>query len=377
MRLAQFISRHQHAILEEWDAFAKTNEPAALAMDGAALRDHAAQILAAIALDLDTPQAVRKSHAGAADADSAAAIHGAARLVSGFTIDQVLADYRALRASVLRLWSGHERQALATDIDDITRFNEAIDQALAESVARYSAMIHDAQHLFLAILGHDLRNPLNTTVMASNYLLRAPGLAPAHAGVVGHIHRSGMRMGRLVDDLIDFTRTHLGATLPMALSKANMGMICRAAVEEMRLSNPERAIHFEPGTDLDGVWDEGRVEQVVSNLLDNAMQHGSLEDPVTMRVESGGSEIVVRIHNKGRAITPAALATLFDPLVRFAHPDAQPDGAQPSLGIGLYIARMIVEAHGGAIDVVSDAAHGTTFSVRLPRIPARRAAPLL
>ena len=376
MRLADFINEHSDTILRAWDAFAKSNEPAALLMDSKALRNHAAQMLGAIAADMATvqtrAQAQEKSMARgpAADAHSAAASHGAARLISGFSIGQVLAEYRALRASVLRLWADHGQSGLPTDADDVMRFNEAIDQALAESVARYSAMINHSQHLFLAILGHDLRNPLNTTVVASSYLMRAPTLDLTHAAVAARIHRSGLRMGRLVDDLIDYTRTHLGSALPMVLTKANMGLICRATVEEHRLAHPEQTIRFETGSDLDGIWDEARMAQVCSNLLGNALQYGATGCPITVQVESGGNNVFIRIHNQGKPIAPGAMAMIFDPLVRFADPQAQASGASHSLGIGLYIARVIVQAHGGQIDVVSDAKHGTTFSVRLPRAPA-------
>jgi signal transduction histidine kinase len=375
MRLADFIDAHLEAILAAWDSFARCNEPAALTMDGAALRDHAAQMLAAIANDLGTAQtreqAVQKSmaHGPAAATDSAASAHGAARLASGFTIEQLLAEYRALRSSVLRLWSEQGRRGLPTDVDDIVRFNEALDQALAESVARYAAMIEHAQHLFLAILGHDLRNPLNTTVVASSLLMHMPDLAPQHARVVARIHRSGLRMGRLVDDLVDYTRPHLGSTLPMTLTRSNMETICRAAVDELRLGHPGRTILVEADAQLDGIWDDGRITQVLSNLLGNALQHGAQETPVSMRIESGASDIAVHIHNHGKPIEPRAMATMFDPLVRFADPQAQPHGAEKSLGIGLYIARAIVEAHGGRIEVSSQAEHGTTFSVRLPRAP--------
>jgi signal transduction histidine kinase len=378
MRLADFIRDHADDILRAWDAFAKSNEPAACSMDGRALRDHAPQMLAAIATDLDTAQTrqqeldTSQSRGPAGIDHSAASTHGAARLLSGFTIDQLLAEYRALRASVLRLWCEREAPDQATDIADIMRFNQAVDQALAESVARYTAMINHSQHLFLAILGHDLRNPLSTTVVASSYLMRAPNLDPALAQVAARIHRSGLRMGRLVDDLVDYTRTHLGSALPMSMTKANMGMICRCVVEEVRLAHPERAIQFDPGPELDGIWDEGRIAQVLSNLLGNALQHGSPADPVSIQVAPAAGDIVIRIHNRGKPIAPAAMASIFDPLVRFADPQARPAGNESSLGIGLYIARAIVDAHGGAIEVASTAQEGTTFSVRLPRIPVPR-----
>lgn len=380
MRLADFITDNLAIILRDWDTFARSNEPAALSMDGEALRNHASQMLLAIASDLNTfqsrEQGVEKSQARGpvADDESAASIHGETRLISGFTIGQLLAEYRALRSSVLRLWTDHGGQAgLPTDGEDVMRFNEAIDQAVAESVDRYSTMINHSQHLFLAILGHDLRNPLNTTVVASSYLMRAPGLDAAHAQVASSIHRSGLRMGRLIDDLIDYTRSHLGSALPMSLSKTNMGLICRATVEEMRLAHPERAIELEQAGDLDGVWDECRIAQVLSNLLGNALQHGEVQEPIRLQIESGGDDIHMRIHNTGKAINANALPMIFDPLVRFSDPDARRPGNETSLGIGLYIARAIVEAHGGDIDVTSASHSGTTFSVRIPRVPPRTA----
>lgn len=150
-----------------------------------------------------------------------------------------------------------------------------------------------------------------------------------------------------------------------------MGTICRAAVEELRQTNPQRTIQFEQGGDLDGVWDEGRMAQVLSNLLGNAVQHGDDRTPIHLRVASGGNDIVIRIHNTGKAIAPQALATIFDPLVRFAGPRTASSGIDSSLGIGLFIARAIVKAHGGDIAVVSGERSGTTFSVHLPRAPPR------
>lgn len=137
MRLAEFIVEHLDSILTCWDAFARKNEPAALAMDDTALRNHAAQMLRAIAADMATTQtreqSIDKSESrGGADEHSAASTHGAARLVSGFTVDQLLAEYRALRASVLRLWTDQGQATLSTDMDDVMRFNEAIDQAQAD-----------------------------------------------------------------------------------------------------------------------------------------------------------------------------------------------------------------------------------------------------
>jgi signal transduction histidine kinase len=375
MRLADFILQYEQAILEEWDEFARTNEPAASGMDAKALRNHAAQMLDAIARDIAQAQSREQAHAksqarGAnTDEDSAASVHGEARLLSGFTIDQLLSEYRALRASVLRLWADNAQMGLASDVGDIVRFNEAVDQAIAESVARYSRMINHSQHLFLAILGHDLRNPLNTTVVASQLLIKSPSLAPEQAGIAAKIHRSGLRMSKLVDDLIDYTRTHLGASLPMVHGHADLGAIVQGVADELRITRPERPIEVAVNGHTRGQWDEGRIAQVCSNLLGNALQHSPATSPVSVRVHGDAARVEVAVHNLGNPIAPEAVGMIFDPLVRIGGRKTHVDGADTSLGIGLYIAKTIVEAHGGAIGASSSREHGTTFTFSLPTSP--------
>lgn len=378
MRLSDFITRNKDCILEDWDEFARTNEPAALGMSAKSLRNHAAKMLDEIVIDVQTPQSVAQalvkatSRTAPATDDSAAHTHGAARLISGFTLDQLVAEFRAMRFSVMRRWAIDGRDEDATDRGDVTRFNEAIDQALCESIARYGSMVEHSQNLFLAILGHDLRTPVNTTVLASSLLLADPNLSPDHAVSVARIQRSASRMRRLVDDLIDFTRGHLGSSLPLVLVSANLGEIIRTVVEEIRLIHPHRKIDHTVQPGLEGVWDEGRLAQVLSNLLGNAIVHGGPTEIVHVKGFPEDSKMVVEVHNTGAPIPPEALPHLFDPLTRFATQDYS-NHACNSLGIGLYIARTIVEAHGGTIAVSSREGAGTTFTVRVPRVSTDRA----
>lgn len=166
MRLADFIVQNIEPILQQWEDFAKTMTPAADGMDTAALRDHAEQMLLTIAADLRTAQThaarISKSHGEAPDSLSrtAAETHADTRQVSGFTIGQMIAEYRALRTSVLVLWMPPKGVTKDQEISDIIRFNEAIDQALAESVVTYTQAVDAARNVFLGILGHDLRSPL-------------------------------------------------------------------------------------------------------------------------------------------------------------------------------------------------------------------------
>jgi signal transduction histidine kinase len=374
MRPANFIVDNLDLILTRWHHLTGN----ALAAGSGARHELPEQMLKSISATMmaariaGPDQVARRPQDGGASQDSAAALYGAERLLAGSTIDQLVAEFQTLRASVLRLWLEQAARPAASDMEDMILLSDAIDQAQTEAVARFAALTRHSQQLFLAILGHDLRNPLNTTVMAASLLMRAPGIAAGHAEVAARAHRSGLRMGRLVEDLIDYTRTNLGSALPMTLSKGDMGTICRGTMDELRLANPQRAFQYDQDDDLDGVWDESRLAQVFSNLLGNALQHGARAEPISMRVESGGSNITVTIHNGGRPIEAQALASIFDPLVRFADPRMSRDGADSGLGIGLYIARAIVEAHGGEIRVASAEPGGTTFTVRLPRLPGER-----
>lgn len=373
IRLADFILEQMEPILQAWEDFAKTIEPPAFTMDRDALRDHASHMLTAIAADLGNAQTkfeqAEKSMARGprGDDDTAAETHAVARLMSGYTIEQLVSEYRALRASVLRLWAEKTKSGLPTNPEDITRFNEAIDQALAESVVRYAAMVKQSQDLFLAILGHDLRNPLGAIIMAASIITDAPDIDSKYKTVATRIFNSGHRMNLLVNDLIDYTRTHLGSSLPIKRGPANIAQVCQGIVDELQTAHPERKIEFDASGELDGQWDKGRIAQVFSNLIGNALQHGAKNEPVVIRIEPAGDGISASIRNKGNPIDPEKIQSIFEPLVRLADQDDTDYPSDTSLGIGLYIAREIIRAHGGSIEVASSEALGTVFSVRLPR----------
>jgi signal transduction histidine kinase len=372
MRLGDFITSNMEHILQEWDAFATTIVPQALSMDAKALRDHARQMLEAVALDLANPQSALAQEEKSfgkqrlLHGESSAETHAAQRLYSGFSIEQLLSEYRALRASVLKLWAVSAMQGVATDPGDMTRFNEAIDQAIAESVARYSQMVSKSQHLFLAILGHDLRNPLATTLMASRYIIDGGELDDKYVFAANRIHSAGQRMNQLVNDLIDYTRSNLGSSLPIILKDVDMHVLCRDALAEQEAAHPECRFELVVSGDCRGRWDDNRIAQVLSNLLGNAVQYGSPAQAIIMRVACEGEDVQVSVENRGELIPAEKLHTIFDPMVRLAGDNAASSEGN-SLGIGLFIAREIVHAHGGSIEVTSASERGTVFAVRLPR----------
>lgn len=386
MRLAEFISANIEPILAEWEAFARGLLPGAN-MTIVALRDDAGSILRATARDMQNRQSLEqqesksKGDGGAGGVaserlDNASDLHGVERVGSGFHITDVVSEYRALRASVLRLWRESLPQPDLNDIDDITRFDESLDQSLARGVGSYSKRIDESRQMFLAILSHDLRNPLNTIRMAAH----AASLAtkdPATADAMSMIKKNTDAMMQLISDLIDFSSSGLGHAMPLNRGPVDLEELCRDVIESCRTTNPGRALRLHSDGDVNGVWDAGRIRQVVSNLMGNAIQHGSPEGPIDLSVTSKGtasagydpegSTVVLSVHNQGTPIPPDLLPTIFDPLVRYATRESAERRKPGSIGLGLYIVREIVVAKGGTVTVTSTVEEGTTFTVRIPR----------
>ncbi len=390
IRLAAFITANHEPILAEWEAFARTRGAAGGAMDVSALRDHAAEMLTVIAVDLNTPQGPDaqaekgKGHApvepraahGGPDGPTAAEEHGAGRAESGFTVEQMVSEYRALRASVIRLWTaahadgadGTSRALDATALEDLTRFHEAIDQALAESVTRYTQDIDDSKEMFLAILGHDLRTPLGAILMSSRFMLDTKELPEPHATLTARVASSSTRMLQMVGDLLDFTRSRLGGGIPITRADLNVGKVVHDVVDELAAAHPRRTLTVDGRGAQHASWDAARISQALTNLLGNALEHGVAGAPVGVEIRGTPDDVTIAIHNRGPTIPAALIEGIFRPMKgREARANAAATGPLGNLGLGLYIADRIVHAHRGHIAVESSAARGTTFTVHLPR----------
>jgi signal transduction histidine kinase len=207
----------------------------------------------------------------------------------------------------------------------------------------------------LGVLGHDLRNPLNAITMAAQMLARQQTLPGSARERAVRIEHAASRMGEMIRTLLDFTHARFRGGLPIVPSAADLRLIAHEVVAELRSAWPDRDIELAARGDLRGHWDAPRIAQVVSNLVANALSHGARATPVHVLVSDQGAEVWLVVHNVGVPIPPELLPVLFEPFRRGA-------------GDGLYIARQIIDAHGGNIEVTSTAAEGTRFILRLPRI---------
>jgi signal transduction histidine kinase len=372
MLLSEFISAEMEAILAEWESFAATLLPAARGMSPLELRDHAQQILEAISKDLATPQSrqaqLDKSRGLAPVSDrapeTAAQTHAVLRARLGFDINQLCAEYRALRAVVLRLWLD-EGGAGPRALYDIIRFDEAIDQALTESVSFFTSQVERSRNLLLGMLGHDMRSPLQTIQMTAHHLAKLDDSQQVSAAA-SRLIRSGARMQGLLDDMLDFSRTKLGLGIRVAPAVVDVGTLVADELEQLRVAHATHRVELDVNGDTGALCDARRVQQMLGNLVGNAIKYGEPTAAVQITVTGGDREITIAVKNQGPAIPPAVLCRVFEPLERGPGADTRP-GSQDGLGLGLYIAREIAQAHGGEIAARSDASE-TVFTVRLPRL---------
>ena len=374
MKLSQFIETNIEKILQEWDQFALTLFPEGAHVSARELRDHARGILMELTEDMETAQSARQQadkskgeESKPGEADSAASAHGVERHYSGFTLTELAAEFRALRATVLRLWLPEVSTMTEQVARDMVRFNEAIDQALAESVATYSQQNSRARDTFLAILGHDLRSPL-MGIRLSAKVLQNPKVTASAAGQAGtRILTSAALMSSMVNDLLEYGRGQLGGVIRDKRQPVDLQTIGQAAIEEAQTAHPEFQFALKTSGELHGNFDGARLQQVFSNLLNTAAQYGYPTHVVDLVMDGQPDHVIVRVCNAGPVIPPESLSAIFDPLVQLSIGEEPTGPFSNSAGLGLYIARELTFGHEGTIKAESSAEGGTVFTIELPR----------
>ncbi|HEY7956372.1 MAG TPA: PAS domain S-box protein, partial [Polyangia bacterium] len=230
---------------------------------------------------------------------------------------------------------------------------EAARRMNAEQESRFAEM-------FIGMLGHDLRNPLNAIMMGASLVKRRPG---GDVKTMDRILSSAERMANMVAQLLDLTRSRLAGGIPIDPRPADVSAIVSGIVDELRLVHPDRVIEWQSEGEERGRFDVDRLAQVVSNLVGNALEHGDPSRPISVRLSGEPDQVVLFVHSEGPPIPPDLLPVIFDPYRRSTARDERSKG----LGLGLFITEQVVLGHGGTIEVRSSAEEGTTFAVKLPR----------
>jgi signal transduction histidine kinase len=269
--------------------------------------------------------------------------------------DRVAADALVLlRVAAERAARTLERARLARARDAAV---EEARRAREETTSRRTAV-----DFILGIVGHDLRNPLGAVHMSAALLQKRGGLEGWQARTVERMRSSAGRMGRIIADLLSYTRTRLGNGIPIDRRPCRLDDLVRRVVDELRAGNADREISVEVRGDVSGEWDPDRLEQVASNLVSNAIDHGDPGTPIRVEVAEDGGGCLLRVVNSGPPVPPDVRAHLFEP---FSRPPDEKSRKGSGLGLGLYISREIVRGHGGDIGIDSDGE--TAITVLLPR----------
>jgi signal transduction histidine kinase len=245
-------------------------------------------------------------------------------------------------------------------VEDIVRFNEVLDECSAEAIARFHDEIEQSRNLLLGMLGHDMRSPLATIRITAMHLAKLN--AGEEVSKDAHsLIRGGARLQALVDDLVDFNRANLGLGLTIVPDDVSLAAICAGELEQLRTAHPDCSIDFSVHGDSQGHWDANRLRQVVCNLVENAITHGTHGGHVRVTLFGTDKDVNIEVANGGNAIQAETMPGVFEPLRRGLH-----QTSDDNLGLGLYIVREIAKAHGGDAAVRSDERE-TVFTVRLPR----------
>ncbi|MGC4117796.1 MAG: ATP-binding protein [Myxococcales bacterium] len=270
-----------------------------------------------------------------------------------------------IQVSVVPVVDENRSGVLVVTFVDVTRQRAAErerEQILAaERAARESAEASGrVRERMVAVLGHDLRQPLSAVMLALDALESEQQLDASMRTILRRTRRSAGRIEAMIRDLLDFSVSAAGLAVRVDPQEADLRGIAESVVEELQLVDPKLAVKIRVAGNLRGSWDEGRLEQVMTNLITNAARYGEPGAPVEVRLAGDDQEVSVEVRNRGEPIPAEVQDRLFQPFVRASRKG-------PGLGLGLFIVREIARAHGGTVALCSSARKGTVVTVNLPR----------
>ena len=381
MRLARFIRANKGSIIAGWERLTETVAPSGDHMGACTLRGHIDKILDLIVTDMEAAQSHLergetycregpgcREKPGIQPKPAAAEAPALLSYDHGFHMRRMIREYGALRTAVVGVWKASHTTMSMEDVDDLTRVDEAVDQALTEAITDYSQKLELSQSLFLGILSHDLRNPLGAISMSAELMTRFGALSTRQIMLNAQMADSSARATEIIDSLLDIARSRLGSGLSIVRQPMDMGLVGGQLVDEMRAIYPNRKFDLEVSGDVTGVWDKVRMGQVFSNLIGNAVQYGFRSAPIKIGVRGTIRDVVVSVHNEGTPIRAEVLGDIFRAFTRAPSTSpTQGNAASTNLGLGLFISNEIVKAQGGEIQVSSSEEDGTVFKIRFPR----------
>jgi signal transduction histidine kinase len=357
--LADLVENNRNALLERWtQTIERTLAPKPLTQ---------LELLNSLPDFLDDLIAALQGAIPLRWATDAAKEHGSHRFRVGFDIESVAREYGVLRDCLLELMREHNYSPTPNEVVVLTRcltdgIALAISQHAREREKEVKERIEFDKQL-LGIVSHDLRDPLNVISLSAATMLRRSTLDELESRGLSRILSSAKHATRLTSDLLDYTHARLGRAISIRPKRIDLHSLTRQIVDEIRLVHPDRRIALTQVGDAEGEWDPDRLTQAIFNLVGNAIQHSSLQDPIQVSTRDDGETVLLEVKNQGPPLAPDEIPLLFEAFQRGSN--ARPETG--SLGLGLFIAKQIVLAHAGKIQVKSSAEEGTIFTVLWPR----------
>lgn len=385
MRLSAFIVAHLDPIVDEWQALGRTSSPPLNASEAAELGACLKEILLRIAKDMERHGTDAPSDPGARPGETdrnghPSTTHGVIRQRCGIGIAQLVSEFGSLRAIVPTRWYFlGARTTSESVLQQGIRFNQAVDTALRRSTDSFVAALTSTRDAYVFTLGQDLRSPLSEIYTAHKVLARLDFAPGTRQNAARQVRWALMQLDGLVSDLLEYTRSSSGPGIPLDRVSCDMRHVCEASLDIFRASHPARLFALVASGDLVTNADATRIRQALANLLHNAIKHGDGHSLVKLIAAGDAAGVTLTVWNAGRTIPAESLEAIFEPWVRAPIDGADmADRSSTNLGLGLFIAREIVNAHGGTIVAASSADAGTRVTIHLPRtdaIPAAAAMP--
>jgi signal transduction histidine kinase len=368
-KIAEHLEKHKESILEDWvrRVRADLDVPETDRLSEARLRDHLPLILDELT---ETLRRQREPEQAGREVGESTATHGHARqrFEDNYDLRSALRELAVLRVVVI---DRCDAEGVSFDRDSAVTFHAAIDQIMATSALELerlrlvalrekSAALEaeaDLRERFMGILSHDLRSPLQTVQLGGEALAETAVDEEARKMARRIVDNAG-RMRRMIEQLLDFTQMRFAA-MPISRARIRLEDVAREAIDSLRIAHPDRPLELVVEGRTDGEFDADRLTQVFTNLVRNAIEHGSKASAVRVTVRGTLSCVIVSVHNRGTPIPVSMIDAVFEPFRR--------DQKSGGIGLGLHIVREIARAHGGDVKVVSTATEGTTFVVELPR----------
>lgn len=371
MGLASFIKENKEDIVEEWVVYARKNIGLTIKMNLTAVRDHIVEMLDRIAADMEGSQTKTQQKSKATGHkppvlihDMPAKEHGSQRVEAGFDIVELSSEFRALRASVLRLWQKKMTRVVdSKNFEEMIRFNEAIDEAWMHSMAQFHSKVDESKDWLMGVLGHDLRTPLSTISGAQQILAQSTNLSESEKGLVKRSESSVKRMKELINNLLELTNLRLGSGMTIKKTTNDLTLQCEQIIQEFLIAYPQVKVDLQSPGPIYGEWDSMRLNQVITNLMTNAVQHGKPGSVIVIAISVDDNNASLSVHNEGRPIPKSMQEMIFTGMYTKQPEEQQQNG----YGLGLYIVKEIVNGHKGNINLESTEKNGTTFTIRLPR----------